>query len=548
MSRTTGDIDIDNEILTRLQSENFRSRVEIDYWNGSTFVYEDSVSGDEAINWTDSVKKRKYLNFGTQPVANTVNFTIENRDGRFSPGSGEAEDDRYQIDTKIRLRHIYPMEKEFLADKDDNILTDKDGRWLEYQQREYTLYQSVFHIDEPVYNANGTNIDTVKIKGRDAYKYALEKKINIDALSNTAITQFIKDICDQVGILYDSDSITDLSAFTGRTLADGYDEEKTADSIFEDIMAIINQDGSVGYQMYLEYDDTLKDNILYVQPLPSLYEADFAFNDNGIMSMASFKKDRSRFLQRMTVLTDSAVPNEREPLGSDTLTDETKAIPLSKSSLYRTYSVAGSGIVTLDSMSESSFTFTVVGTATITIHGVGYDSFPSIAGEYIDNDNMIANIGQTSTFTSKLILDDTEANSIAKGLITKFGDPDKEAQGIVYPYCNTLLITNDMVFPFIRNIFETDLYYIVGIKHSWSFTRESTSFDLQDSGLNWDDVYDGFIYDSGLYRTPGTTGQEAVDLIYDIGLVYDMDFGPNALADDIITTTRSEYIYDVGEA
>jgi len=106
-----------------------------------------------------------------------------------------------------------------------------------------------------------------------------------------------------------------------------------------------------------------------------------------------------------------------------------------------------------------------------------------------------------------------------------------------------------MVFPFIRNIFETDLYYIVGIKHKWSFQGgESTSFNLEDSGLNWEDVYDGFIYDSGLYRTPGNTGQEAIDLIYDIGLVYDMDFGPNASPDDIITTSRNEYIYDVGEA
>ena len=116
MSRTTGNVEIDNEILTRLVGKSFRSTVEIDYWDGTQWVLEDSISGEDGISWDDNVKRRKYANYALQPAANTISFVIENRDGRFSSGSGQPEADRYQIDTKIRLRHIYKLQSKYLTD------------------------------------------------------------------------------------------------------------------------------------------------------------------------------------------------------------------------------------------------------------------------------------------------------------------------------------------------------------------------------------------------------------------------------------------------
>ena len=548
MSRTTGNVEIDNEILTRLVGKSFRSTVEIDYWDGTQWVLEDSISGEDGISWDDNVKRRKYANYALQPAANTISFVIENRDGRFSSGSGQPEADRYQIDTKIRLRHIYKLQSKYLTDENGSFILDENSKKIIIQDQ-YTMYNTVFYLDEPSYNVNGTSTDTLSIDGRDAYKYAIEKQVILPdlTLSTTYIDDLIKIICDEIGILYTSTSIADLSAFGARTLSTGLNEPTTADEIFSTLMAIINQSGGPGYQMYLSYDDASNDNVLFVQPLPTLYVADFVFSENTIMQIASFKKDRSRLLQRMTCVDESQVPNERETLATQTYTtDGQKTISLSKDSLYKVYTVtvnSGSPTIVLDQVNKDSLVFTISnsGSVTINVYGPAFTTFPTKSGESINHSNMINNTGQTAQIDSLLFESDDECRRVSEGFIGRFGSPDKEANGLEYPFCNTFLINNDMVFPFIRNIFETDLYYIVGIKHSWSLYDEATTFDIQDSGLNWEDIYSGFIYDSDYYNIPKQGSIQNypstnLPLIYDIGLTYDMRFGPNLRKSQVPTT------------
>jgi len=528
-----------------LAGGNLRSIVRIDrLLSNDTWENIKDVDGESGIDWTDSVRRRQYANYGRQPIANTIGFTVENRDGRYSPGSGELEDDVLQIDTRVRIRHTYQTEAALkitdetdvdsgtlltelgfeITDENgvgiatDNLISTEDGLELVLHD-EHLMYQSVYYLDDPSYNVNNLDTDTVDCQGRDAYKKAIETDVFIDDISGGAsIDQLIKDLCDQVGIKYTGTSIVDLSSFGVRTLAVGLDAATKADEIFND-------------------------NALYVQPTPTLYEADFAFTEAEIMGIGAFKKDRTQFLQRITCSNITGTPTQRELLGSDTLEDETKAISLSKQSLYRSYFIAKgiSATVTLDAVANTSLTFTVTGKASIEIYGTGGSPYPTIIGESIDNDNMLAQVGQTAHVTSALFQTDAECTLIAKGIDETFGQPDKEITGLEYPYCNTFLITNDMVFPFIRNIFEDDLYFIVGISHSWSFFNESTNFELKDSGLNWEDVYGSFIYDSVLYNTH-------IDLDYDIGLAYDMGFGPNAKESDIIAQSEADFIYDVAEA
>jgi hypothetical protein len=531
MPRTTGSTELDNELRERLSGGHFRSRLEMDRWNGSSWVSVDDLSGDSPINWTDSVVRRQYLNYGIQPVPNTISFNVYNENGKYSPGSGEAEDDVLQIGTKIRIRHIYPL-----------------------STGDVTLYRSVFHLDKVIYNVNNTSIDTVVCRGRDAYKFAIDKSVVIDDLSGgVTIDQLIKDICDQIGILYTGSSIADLSSFGNRTIATGLGKAKKADEIFEILMAIINQSGSVGYQMYLDYDDSSNDNVLYVQEIPSLYEADFVFTEREIMSIGSFQKDGTRFIQRMSCFTTNETPDERENLGSATYTTNgQQTLSLSKNALYKTYTVtvnSGSPTVVLDQVNNGSLVFTIsnAGSVTITVYGAGLSTFPTYAGESINHASMVANIGQTVTMESLLFESDDECRKTAEGAINKFANPDKEAQQLLYPYCNTYLITNDMTFPFIRNIFELDLYYITGVNHSWSFYNESTSYDLQDSGLNWTDIYSGFIYDSDYLSWPPQGALQAkpstnLAIKYDIGAAYDMTYGPNA---DETTIPQSGFEIDI---
>lgn len=547
MSRTTGDTALDDEILKRLQGKQFRSRVDLYRYDGSSWILIDDITGE--ISWSDSTKRQKYLNFGIQPISNEIEFTVQNINGKYSYGSGETEDGVLDLDTRIKLDATYLLEDEYLKDENDEVLTDENGVALSTGNREIKLYTSVFWLDDVRFNVNNTAIDTISCTGRDKYREAIEKDVFIgDLSSGVAIDALIKQVCDQIGISYSATSIVDLSSFGNRTLPGGLEDAKKADEIFEELMAIINKSGSSGYQMYMEYDETYNDNILYVQPLPSLYEADFAFTEREIIEIASFKRNRDRFLQRMTCFDKKRVPNEREQLASATYTtDGTKTLTLSKDSLFRSYDYTvntGSPTVSLTSVSADELVFEVsnTGSVTITVYGTGFNTYPTYSGEFISHTNMVANIGQTAQIESLFFESDDECADVAKGFVEKFENPDKEARNLVYPYLNVFLQNNDMIFPFIRNFFEYDLYYIVGIKHSWSFQSESTSFDFQDSGLNWDDIYAGFIYDSDYVSPPSQGALQTyvapvtLPLKYDIGLGYDMTYGPNAKQEDIPTT------------
>ena len=546
MSRTTGSADNDALIYRRLKGPQFKSRVTLDRWDGSDWVEIEDVDGDSQINWTDSVQRTKYSNYALQAATNTLSFRVLNEFGKYSPGSGETEAGVLEIDTRIRLNQYYIMERQSLATEDEDQLQTEEGDFIVIQE-EFLFYQSVFYLDNVSYVTNGTKIDFVSCRGRDAYKFAIEKDIFLEDLSaGVSIDQLIKDICNDIGISYSGTSIDDLSSFGNRTLADGLDDGEKADDVFEILMAIVNQSDSGGYQMYLQYDDTFNDNIMYVKEIPAIYEADFSFTERSIMGLGSFSKDRDRFLQRMTCLDKKEVPNERENVGSATYTTDGDKTLSVTTSLYRTYTVtvnSGSPVVTLLQVNADSLEFNVTNTGSVTINvfGTTLDTYPNISGEAIDNDNMQANTGQTAQIESLLFESDTEARKTAEGLINKFGTPDNTMDGMEYPYLNTVLENNDMVFPFIRNIFETNLFYIVGISHSWSLNQEATEFKMQDSGLDWLDVYAGFIYDSDFIDwAPEGALQDKPDqdapLKYDIGLVYDMAYGPNATESSIGTS------------
>lgn len=544
MSRTTGNADIDARIFEKLRSPNSKAIVTFDRWDGSAWVNEPNYDAGAGASWTDSVKRTNFANYGLQPISNKISYNIINRDGEYSPGSGEPEDNVYDLETRVRINVSYPLERKDLVDENGDILTDENGNALTVQDT-YLLYRSVYYCDAPSYNVNNTQIDTVSISARDAYKFAIEKDVFLDDLSaGIAIDALIKNICDQIGISYSSTSIADLSSFGDRTLADGLNEPQKADKIFSIIMAIINQNGSPGYQMYLQYDDAFNDNILYVEQIPNLFEADFSFGTAEIIGVSNFQKDKNRFLQRLTITDQQQTPNERELLGTATYTtDGEKTLALSGDSLYRSYEVtvnSGTPVVTLVQVNNASIVFNVTNTGSVTVdvYGTRFDTYPTITGEAINNSNMQNKVGQTAQIQSLLFESDAEARLTAEGLVSKFGNPDKQANGLEYPYLNIMLENNDMTFPFIRNIFETDLYFIVSIKHRHSTARESTTFDIQDSGLNWEDIYAGFIYDSDFIAWPNEgevqdKPTQALPLKYDIGLRYDMTYGPNIDVDAI---------------
>ena len=415
------------------------------------------------------------------------------------------------------------------------------------------IYYDIFELDQPTFEEpQEPEFLYISCIGRDAWKKAIETQINlVDLTAGKACDQLIKDICDQIGISYTGTSIADLSGFANRTLSTGYGDSKEnknlpyAVDVFENIMEIINQ-GSTKYQMYIEYDVSLDDSILYVQPKPSTYASDFVFDYRHFVEMGTLRKNYDKVLKRITFITDQKNVNAEETLSTDNYTTAgQKTISWSGDAEYKSYTITlNSGTlptITLDEVNPTSLKMTLgSGTFDITVvtKGNKWSSAPTFEGESIDHDNMINNVGTTSRIINPLIISDAEAGNIAQAFIDDNGDPVWESNNIRYPYLNLVLEINDMCFLWSRSVFTDDLRYITGYTYFWSSEPQDYSvFNLDDSGLDFSDEGD-FVYDRDLYNTGNPIG-------YDTGYLYDMRFGVYGKESDV---DISIYTTNVGEA
>jgi len=407
---------------------------------------------------------------------------------------------------------------------------------IQYNNLIEFIYTDIFYLDTPEETEPPDPlIPKINISGRDVYKRAIENEINLADLSGgVALDQLIKDICDIIKIQFSATSIVDLSSFGNRTLATGLDDVEKADKIFEKIMQIINKSGSVKYQMFLEYDSTLDENIMFVQPRPSTFLATFVQSFKKFRSIASKRKNYDKLLKRITVLNKNQTLDEEELLDNDT--GITTAGDFTSSwvgnAIAKRFEVTlNSGTkptITIKDVLPTSMVFTITGIPAfdlrIKVFGNKWRSGvePDSQGEFINFDNMDTSKGNTKRITNLLILTDTEAHDIAKGIIEDFGDPVIEAKGLVYPYLNLLPEINDMNMLWTRWVFLDDLFFITGITHRWNRAKvpqQTTTFNLDDSGLNFF-TEGAIVYDRDKAPVNGTV------VGYDKGFLYDMKGGP----------------------
>ena len=403
------------------------------------------------------------------------------------------------------------------------------------------IYTDVFYLDVPQQIDPANGFSTVKCSGRNIWKKAVETDINVEDLTaGVALTQLIKDIADKVNIKYSVTSIADLSAFSNRTLATGYGDTIKVEQVFEDIMTIIQDD----YQMYMEYDAALDDNILFVQLKPTDFEAQFVLHFNKYQS-ATKKKDYGRLLQRLTVLDTDAVVDKEEELDSEVAQSGTGAqsFTWSGEAIYKriTFETSADGFTAvIDNVSNESVDFTVTangggGTWTARVFGNKIDgAVPAGMGESVNSANMLNDEGITARITNPLVLSDAEAETIAEGFVNAFGDPVYQMT-IKYPYLNLLLEINDQTLIWAKNLFTDDLFIITGYDFLWTEISDSTTFHLEDSGRDFGDqgdfIYERDLYDSTLSETD-----------YDKGFIYDMVFGIEGKPSDVL---ESKYNHNV---
>jgi len=463
-----------------------------------------------------------------------------------------------------------------------SALTLTCGSYLE------VIYRDNFLLDSPSFTEPSTpEFSRVECSGRDKFKAAIEQDVSLSDLSSGVnIDDLIKTVCDIVGIKYTSTSVADLSSFGARTFAEGTDEEKKAEEIFEWCMQIINQSGST-YQMYIEYNSTQDDNVLFVQPVPSDIRADYVLNFQHYMSLGGKKRNYDRLLKRLTVLSDKKNTMASEQLDSDSVTSSPHTLSWTDDAVYKRLTSSSTNSFTVTDVSNDSITIssdddTISSTVKVfgnswagsigdvSFSGVGLNDF-SKRGKYVGGENRVYTFtigatvtqfdwsatgsggsgsgvaitggwqtiedgiqirfnaisghtaadswsfpvtinpakhygewlnfennrlsrGNTAEIVNPLLKSSAECKSVAKGFIERFGSPVNEARSVKWPFLNLVFELNDMTMLWSRFTFTDSLYYITGVSHTWTQNTDSTSFDLEDSGLNFLDE-GNIIYD-----------------------------------------------------
>lgn len=392
------------------------------------------------------------------------------------------------------------------------------------------LYTGVFHVDgisetEP----EGTQMPLMSVTARDNYKRAIDTDYNLPDVSGMEIDAIIKQICDDIKIPYSATSIADLTAFAARTLTtgNGTTEKKKADAVFDWLMEIINQSGAAyKYEMYMDYDSTEDDMILFVQPRPTVVEASWVMNYKSYTSLGDKKRNYDKLLQRVTAITDSHVPDSTDTLDTQTYnTAGTKTLSWVGDAQFKRYTIvinSGDAIVTQSDVTNTSIVFIITGTTidvTITVYGDKWSSTaPAFEGEYINQTNMIAQKGFTATRVNPLIVSDAEARLIAKGDIEDYGEPIYEANKILWPYMNLIPAMNDMVLLWSKHTFLERLFFITSIAHDYNSGGDKTTFAVDDSGHTFAEL-GSFRYDDVMR--------------YGQGYLYGMDLGVLVSEDDV---------------
>ena len=403
------------------------------------------------------------------------------------------------------------------------------------------LYKDIFFLDSPVFtDPTSPEMPMIKCKGRDIYKRALSSDVNIENVNGKSLDTILKTLLDRVGIEYTATSIDDLSSFGNRTLAGGLGDSTKLEKVFEFIMQIITQ-GTNRYQMYTQYDSVLDTNIFFLKLKPTDFVADFVFNYRHYKNIGSYHRNFDKMLQRVTIADKKIDIDELVLLDTQVISGAGSG----------TFSWAGDACflefeITVGSLgigetivntgqTATTLAFTVTGSSpsfTIVLRGCKTTNTP-VFGEFVHIENSLNRKGTTPKLINKLVLDTAEYISITKELMVDFSNPVIQLNGLQFPYLHLILELNDMTMNWARFVFNDDLSPITGFKHRWSDSQDSTTFNSDDSGLNFSDVgtfdYDdvmiygiGYVYDMGISTTLDTDAE--VDAASDLLKIVNLEF------------------------
>ena len=315
------------------------------------------------------------------------------------------------------------------------------------------MYRDVFLLDTPEFDEpSAPGIPRVICSGRDSFKNAIETELSLkDYSAGEYIDGIIKQICDDIGIRYTADSIADLTAFGQRVIRVAYENSVTAEKVFEDLMQILNKAGNK-YQMYVQYESTIDDSCLYVQPAPDTIRADYVLNFQHYQSLSGKKKNHDKQLKRITCLSDKKDTTEEVELATQIVVTSPVTLSWTGAANYKRIVIGGPNQFYLTGATNESVTLASddpsIG-AQLTVYGSKWSGEAgsvqsgtsthdnvlddlSLRGKYEDGGTAIYQIDITSTSPDKysVIRDGATTltdqlcgswKSIGDGLEVKFG-------------------------------------------------------------------------------------------------------------------------------
>jgi hypothetical protein len=421
------------------------------------------------------------------------------------------------------------------------------------EERVEWIYRSCFVLDTPSFDDPKVGIiPSITCTARDAWKRAIDTEYNMaDVGSGVPVSFLTKNILDNAGILYTSESIADLSSFGFIDIT--YKETKKCSQILEYIMQWISRIGETRYRMYLKYDTVTDDNICFIEEKPTDYKAVFVQNYRYYEKIGSRKKNYDKMLQRV-VAYDETVAKDAE-----ILLNGTQNFTSTGDVTYEWTNEAGYKRVVYDSSGSSAdfnmvikeintaitsgglpnIVFTITGTTInvdIKVYGCEWSSGdPVVEGEYINLENQTDKKGVTIKIENPFLASgtDVDVKQIVEAFGEDYGVPNVEISNLQYPYLNLIDDLNDPDLIWSKLAFTDDIFAVTGKSYRWSENpNDSTTYKLIDTGLDLSDLTD-IIYDD-----PSQL------LHYDNGFVYDMKFSPQATDEEIEAGTV--YTYDVG--
>ncbi len=379
-----------------------------------------------------------------------------------------------------------------------------------------------FYLDDPkLQEKRGAALSEIKVTGRNAWKKALESKMNIRDLSGGVYIQdLVKEIFDFCGITYTVSSIADLSAYGARTAGGGYDDQVSASQILRDIMLI------VGKEYRMRVDDN---NVGYIELRPTAALADVVFHyRNYVQASQQYRSEKQ--LQRFTVFSDQQVLDVQVDLGAETVfTTEGvhAAITWSGKAIAKSWEIvlqSGEMRITDVVFTNTSAVFTTEGEGSITVQVTGNKfktTDPQYVGEAANASNLQGNEGFSVQDENPLVISDAECKSIAEKKISEFGRPAYDID-VEWPYLFSLLEINDPALVYSKDFFEDGIYAVIGFTHELkSETDKFTTVQLRDTGARISDT-GAIVYDRDRPPISGAA------VPHDNGFIYDSRFGPSA--------------------